>query len=90
MLYNLLYMTSLLLILKHKMSSIGITKKSQNFFKTLLFILIFKTKKYSKVSIYFHKELLSNILVPKMGLEPTHLSAYAPQAYVSTNSTTWA
>ena len=25
-----------------------------------------------------------------MGLEPTHLSAYAPQAYVSTNSTTWA
>ena len=23
-------------------------------------------------------------LVPKMGLEPTHLSAYAPQAYVST------
>ena len=29
-------------------------------------------------------------MVPKGGLEPPHLTAYAPQAYVSTNSTTWA
>jgi hypothetical protein len=29
-------------------------------------------------------------MVPKTGLEPAHLSAQAPQACVSTNSTTWA
>lgn len=28
--------------------------------------------------------------VPKAGLEPASLAAYAPQTYVYTNSTTWA
>ncbi len=30
------------------------------------------------------------ILVPKKGFEPSHLTAYASETYVSTNSTTWA
>ena len=34
--------------------------------------------------------IFSKTLVPKGGLEPPHLTAYAPQTYVSTNSTTWA
>lgn len=32
----------------------------------------------------FSDEISLFSLVPEMGLEPTHLSAYAPQAYVST------
>lgn len=32
----------------------------------------------------FHEGYIFIKLVPEMGLEPTHLSAYAPQAYVST------
>src|SRR5207237_10452467 len=32
----------------------------------------------------------SVVLVPTVGFEPTHLAALAPQASVSTNSTTWA
>lgn len=52
-----------------------------------------------KVKFYFqeflfkkkqHSLLFKNIMVPKGGLEPPHRLAYAPQAYVSTNSTTWA
>ncbi len=27
-------------------------------------------------------------MVPEKGLEPSHLATYAPEAYVSTNSTT--
>gem|GEM_PF-5370468 len=33
---------------------------------------------------------LQGFLVPKVRLELTHISAYAPEAYVSTNFTTWA
>lgn len=29
-------------------------------------------------------------IVPRRGLEPPHLTAYAPQAYVYTSFTTWA
>lgn len=31
-----------------------------------------------------------NYFVPRTGLEPAYLAAYAPEAYVSTNFTTWA
>lgn len=31
-----------------------------------------------------------SFLVPRRGLEPPRLAAYAPQAYVFTNYTTWA
>ncbi len=37
---------------------------------------------YKKSS--FFKEEIYFFMVPKMGLEPTHPKAYAPQAYVST------
>ncbi len=30
------------------------------------------------------------VYVPEKGLEPLHLAAYAPEAYVATNYTTWA
>ena len=34
------------------------------------------------------RDLLNRIWVPETGLEPAHLSKYAPQTYVSTNFTT--
>ena len=42
-----------------------------------------KKKRSNKKSLSFEKEIYF-FLVPEMGLEPTHLSAYAPQAYMST------
>ena len=32
--------------------------------------------------------MIFNIVVPETGLEPAHLAAYAPKAYVYTNFTT--
>lgn len=36
------------------------------------------------------KRLSAFLLVPRRGLEPPSLAAYAPQAYAYTNSATWA
>jgi hypothetical protein len=44
--------------------------------------LRYKSHKYKK-SLSYEKEIYF-FMVPKMGLEPTHPKAYAPQTYVST------
>ena len=33
---------------------------------------------------------ITPLFVPRTGLEPAHLAAYAPETYASTNSATWA
>ena len=33
---------------------------------------------------------ITSLFVPRTGLEPAHLAAYAPETYASTNSATWA
>lgn len=45
---------------------------------------ILKTLYSQKNPLAFANGLFFLELVPKMGLEPTHLTAYAPQTYVST------
>ena len=41
-----------------------------------------------KLSRWFNT--LKIVIVPRTGLEPAHLAAYAPETYASTNSATWA
>ena len=64
-----------------KPNSIGFLFSSFHFEKVLC-------SSHSHTNYKNKSPVLSNesliFMVPEMGLEPTHLSAYAPQAYVST------
>jgi len=49
-----------------------------------------KVKLNSEYKIIKAAKNAAFVLVPRRGLEPLSLAAYAPQAYLYTNSNTWA